>query len=125
MHPVDEFAALKAEIGRLQDRAAALRRDFLDNGPAARFGLRSERHEVLVREQFRRSLLPDRLPEHILDDPIYWDTSVSRIVTLQRLRPEPSTRTRRLRQGRAGPSWQVELPGLSLGEDEEDVVLIE
>jgi hypothetical protein len=49
MDPVDEFARLKAEIRRLQDRADVLRASFLQ--PAVR--LRSNRFEVTVERQKR------------------------------------------------------------------------
>ncbi|MCA2010246.1 hypothetical protein LCM17_02005 [Cereibacter sphaeroides] len=124
MHPVDEFAALKSEIRRLEARAAALRIDFLEGGPAARSGLRSERHELMVREEFRRTLVPDRLPIRILDDPHFWDTRVAAVVTIRRLTPEPVTRSRRLQRGRAVPNWQADLPGLSEADDD-DIVLVE
>lgn len=120
MHPVDEFAHLKAEIHRLDQRASALREDFLQGGPAALLGLRSRDHEVLVREQFRRTILPDRLPLSILDDPHYWETRVKAIVTVRRLLDAnfPRTRMRRVRT----PCWQDDLPGLGA---DEPVVLIE
>ena len=69
MDPVDEFARLKAEIRRLQDRAEALRDGFLR--PGAR--LRSNRFEVTVKRQRRRVFQKDRLPEAILADPRYWE----------------------------------------------------
>jgi hypothetical protein len=69
MDPVDEFAQLKAEIRRLQDRADALRDGFLR--PGAR--LRSNRIEITIKRQKRRLFVRDRLPEAILADPRYWD----------------------------------------------------
>lgn len=67
MDPVDEFARLKAEIKRLQDRAEVLREGFLR--PGAR--LRSNRFEVTVKRQKRRVFHKDRLPEAVLADPRY------------------------------------------------------
>lgn len=77
MDPVDEFARLKAEIRRLQDRAEVLREGFLR--PGAR--LRSNRFEVTVKRQRRRLFLKDRLPEAVLADPRYWEERESDIVT--------------------------------------------
>ncbi|HLQ19117.1 MAG TPA: hypothetical protein VK146_09060 [Tabrizicola sp.] len=76
MDPVDEFARLKAEIKRLQDRAEVLREGFLR--PGAR--LRSNRFEVTVKRQ-RRRVQKDRLPEAVLADPRYWEERESEVVT--------------------------------------------
>lgn len=84
MHPVDEFAALKAEIRRLEARAGILRAAFL----AGEAEGRSNQYEVLVRTQSRRVLIPDRLPEAILEDPRFWQTRRSSIVTLRELPPQ-------------------------------------
>ena len=59
MDPVDEYARLKTEIKRMQDRLEVLRETFLR--PGAR--LRSNQYEVQVRRQKRRVFLKDRLPE--------------------------------------------------------------
>jgi hypothetical protein len=77
MDPVDEFARLKAEIKRLQDRAEVLRDSFLR--PGAR--LRSNRFEVTVKRQRRRVFQKDRLPEAVLADPRYWEERENEIVT--------------------------------------------
>jgi hypothetical protein len=77
MDLVDEFARLKAEIRRLQDRADALRDGFLR--PGAR--LRSNRFEVTVKRSRRRIFAKDRLPEAILADPRYWDEREVEVVT--------------------------------------------
>jgi hypothetical protein len=77
MDPVDEFARLKAEIRRLQDRADALRDGFLR--PGAR--LRSNRFEIMINRQKRRLFVKDRLPEAVLADPRYWDERESDVVT--------------------------------------------
>ena len=81
MDPVDEFARLKAEIRRLQDRADVLRQDFLK--PGAR--LRSNRFEVTVKRQRRRIFDKDRLPEAVLSDPRYWVERDSEVVTCRAL----------------------------------------
>lgn len=77
MDPVDEFARLKAEIRRLQERADVLREDFLK--PGAR--LRSNRFEITIKWQRRRVFLKDRLPEAVLADPRYWEERESEVVT--------------------------------------------
>jgi hypothetical protein len=77
MDPVDEFARLKAEIKRLQDRAEVLREGFL--WPGAR--LRSNRFEITVKRQKRRVFAKDRLPETVLADPRYWEERESEVVT--------------------------------------------
>jgi hypothetical protein len=77
MDPVDEFARLKAEIKRLQDRAEVLREGFLR--PGAR--LRSNRFEITVKRARRRVFQKDRLPEAVLGDPQYWEERESEVVT--------------------------------------------
>ena len=106
MHPVDEFAALKSEIKRLETRAGALRDLFLAQGVPQG----SNRHEVIVRQQSRRVLVPDRLPDAIRRDPRYWEVRTSQLVTL-RFRPAEQ-------QGPVQASFQ----GL---EDDDDPVLVE
>ena len=81
MDPVDEFARLKAEIRRLQDRAEVLRGGFLK--PGAR--LRSNRFEVTVKRQKRRLFLKERLPEAVLADPRYWEERESETVTCREI----------------------------------------
>jgi hypothetical protein len=76
MNPVDEFARLKDDIRRLQDRADALRAGFLQ--PGAR--LRSNRFEITVRRQKRRVFNKDRLPATVLEDPRYWEERESEAV---------------------------------------------
>lgn len=82
MDPVDEFARLKAEIRRLQDRAEVLRAGFLR--PGAR--LRSNRFEITVKRQTRRVFNKDRLPETVLADARYWEERESEVVTCRALR---------------------------------------
>ncbi|OYX26727.1 MAG: hypothetical protein B7Z10_02245 [Rhodobacterales bacterium 32-66-7] len=77
MNPVDEFARLKAEIRRLQDRADVLRDGFLH--PNAR--LRSNQFEITVKRARRRVFVKERLPEAVLSDPRYWEERESEVVT--------------------------------------------
>jgi hypothetical protein len=81
MDPVAEFARLKDEIRRLEDRAQLLRAGFLQ--PGAR--LRSNRFEIVVKQQWRRVFHKDRLPDHILSDPRYREESASPVVTVRQL----------------------------------------
>lgn len=106
MHPVDEFAALKAEIRRLETRAGALRDLFLVHGAPRG----SNRREIVVRQQTRRVLVPDRLPNAIRQDPRLWEQRTSHLVTVR-------SREGAARRGTEQPSF----PGL----EEDDVVLVE
>lgn len=83
MDPVDEYARLKTEVRRLQDRLEALREGFLR--PGAR--LRSNQYEVQVRRQKRRVFLKDRLPADVLADPRYWEERENEVVTFRALGP--------------------------------------
>jgi hypothetical protein len=81
MDPVDEFAQLKAEIRRLQDRADALRESFLRPGAK----LRSNQFEITIKRSLRRVFVKDRLPEPILADPRYWDDRETEFVTCREI----------------------------------------
>jgi hypothetical protein len=81
MDPVDEFAQLKAEIRRLQDRADALRESFLRPGAK----LRSNQFEITIKRSLRRVFVKDRLPEPILADPRYWDDRETEVVTCREI----------------------------------------
>lgn len=81
MDPVDEYARLKDEIRRLQDRADMLRDGFLR--PGAR--LRSNRFEITIKRQKRRLFQKDRLPEAMLADPRYWEERESEVVTCREI----------------------------------------
>lgn len=83
MDPVDEYARLKTEIKRLQDRVEELREAFLR--PGAR--LRSNQYEVQVRRQKRRVFLKDHLPPEILSDPRFWEDRENEVVTFRPLDP--------------------------------------
>ena len=83
MDPVDEYARLKTEVRRLQDRLEALREGFLR--PGAR--LRSNQYEVQVRRQKRRVFLKDRLPPEVLADPRLWEERENEVVTFRALGP--------------------------------------
>lgn len=85
MDPVEEFARLKDEVRRLEERLAVLRAGFLQ--PFAR--RRSNQHEVVVRLQSRRVLVRDRLPPAVLADPALWEERRTEIVTVRPLEDGP------------------------------------
>ncbi len=76
MELVDEFAAVRAEIQRLETRAEALRQALLEPGVR----LRSNRNEVVLRHSTRRSFQRDLLPPELLNAPRFWKES--RLVTV-------------------------------------------
>lgn len=84
MDPVDEYARLKSEVRRLQDRLEVLREGFFR--PGAR--LRSNQYEVQVRRQKRRVFLKDRLPAEVLADPRLWEERENEVVTFRALGPQ-------------------------------------
>ena len=90
MHPVDEFLALKADIRRLEARAAELRAAFL----SGEVPLRSNGAEVVVQAHSRRVLLQSRLPGWVQSDPRLWQTRHLRIVKTRSLQtpgePDPA-----------------------------------
>lgn len=88
MDPVDEYARLKTEIKRMQDRLEVLRETFLR--PDAR--LRSNQYEVQVRRQKRRIFLKDRLPPEVLADPRLWEERENEVVTFRALGFDPTGR---------------------------------
>ncbi len=64
MHPAEEFARIKAEIAQLKARSDVLRQRFIEDA-----GLRrTNRVEVVVKQQRRRTFLREKLPRHILAD---------------------------------------------------------
>lgn len=65
MDPIEEFAAIKHQIRVPEERAAVLRAQFLEPGVR----LRSNRHEVVVRDQSRQVFLRDKLPAEVLANP--------------------------------------------------------
>lgn len=82
MHPADEYAKLKEEIGRLTDRAQRLRDRFL-GGQAP---LRSNSHEVVVTRHPQKVFVKELLPHDILSDPRYWRDSETAVVRVKSAR---------------------------------------
>ena len=85
MDPVDTYAKLKSDIRALEEQAAALRATFLR--PGAR--LRSNRYEVVIRQQTRRTFQKDLLPAEVLNDPRYWVETSSEVVLVHSLETQP------------------------------------
>ena len=79
MHPADEFARLRREIKNLETRAKTLRKQFLEGGVS----FESNAHVVTVRQQKRRVLVRDALPDFILKDPDFWEERTSPVVTVK------------------------------------------
>ena len=79
LDPVDAYAKLKSDIRDLEAQAAVLRESFLRPGAH----LRSNRHEVVIRQQSRRTFQKDLLPVEVLNDPRYWLQTTSAIVTVR------------------------------------------
>ncbi|AUC52718.1 hypothetical protein CDO87_05705 [Sagittula sp. P11] len=76
MHPVDELAQLRAQMRRLKAREAELRAQVLSgNAPPI-----SNRHRVEIVRQRRPDFVKDKLPEHVLNDPWYWETRETQVV---------------------------------------------
>ena len=81
MDPVDEFAQVRAEIRRLEEREAALRAEM--PRPGAR--LRSNLYEVVIKDQLRRTFPKDLLPPEVLRVPKYWKESRCQVVLVREL----------------------------------------
>jgi hypothetical protein len=79
--PVDEFAELTETIRALGQRHRDLRLALLKPGVRRR----SNRYEVVVRSQTRRTLDLTSLPAEILANPRYFKTTQSPIVTIRPL----------------------------------------
>ena len=75
MTPADELGHLRAEMKRLKAREAELREEILETGDAT-----GVEFTIEIKEQERRTLDKDKLPQEILNDPYYYKTSVSRTV---------------------------------------------
>ena len=81
MDPIDEFAQLRAEILRLEERASALRADLLRPGARRRSNL----YEVVVKDQVRRSFQTELLPPELLRSPRFWKEQRCQVVQLREL----------------------------------------
>ena len=81
MHPADEFAQIKAEMAALKARADELRQSFIEDAGRRR----SNRYEVVVKHQSRRTFLREKLPPHILADQALWEEASSDVVTVREI----------------------------------------
>ncbi|MBE2275794.1 MAG: hypothetical protein IAE87_05800 [Rhodobacteraceae bacterium] len=82
MDPVEEFARLKAEVRRMEERLAVLQAGF--RSPFAR--RRSDLHEVVLRVQSQNVFVKERLPDAILADPAFWERRTTAILTVRPVR---------------------------------------
>ncbi len=82
MHPADELAMIRADLRRLKDREAFLRKGFLEMRHDTRGVDAVATVKVLKQRRFRR----DRLPPHVLDNADYWDTQIVRQVQVDEAR---------------------------------------
>ena len=81
MHPADEFAQINAEMAELKARADKLRQSFIEDAGRRR----SNRFEVVVRQQKQRQLLREKLPPHILADQSLWEEASAEVVTIREI----------------------------------------
>lgn len=79
MDPVDAYAKIKSDNRALEEEAAEMRANFLPLGAR----LRSNQHEVVIKQQTRRLFQKDLLAPVILNDPRYWSGSTSEVVTVK------------------------------------------
>ena len=103
-HPADELGDVREQMRLLRLREAELRQELLAM-PTPSSG---SQFDVDIRTQRRRVFLTERLPRDILEQPVLWDTRVSKVVTLRK------------RQGQIdAPGPQVAAPA---GEDDFQVI---
>ena len=82
MHPADELAMIRADIHRLQNREAVLRRGFLE----MRLPCRGDEAVATVKILKKRHFCRERLPEHLLQDDSLWETRIIRQVCVDSTR---------------------------------------
>lgn len=80
MHPADELALIRADIRRLQDREAFLRRGFLE----LRLPCRGDQAVATVTILKKRRFCHERLPDHMLQDDGLWETRIIRQVSVDK-----------------------------------------
>jgi hypothetical protein len=99
----DELADVRAEIRALKAREQELREVVLHDPEKCR----GVSHEVVIRRQKRRVLLRDRLPAHIIQNPVFWEEREAKYVTVRKRQsaarncgpPEPPPMGRAIRPG--------------------------
>ncbi len=84
-HPADELGEVREALRHLRAREGELRQQLLampDETTGSQF-------EADIRTQRCRVFLKERLPRDVLNQPVLWDTRVSKVVTLhKRTSPE-------------------------------------
>ncbi len=78
IHPADELAMIRADLRRLKEREAFLRKGFLTKRLPTRGADAIASVKILKQRRFRRDLLP----QHVLDNADYWETEVVRHVCI-------------------------------------------
>lgn len=82
MHPADELAMIRADLRRLKEREAFLRKGFLE----MRLPPRGDEAVATVKVLKHRRLRQDRLPAHVLENADYWETQIVRHVHVDETR---------------------------------------
>jgi hypothetical protein len=76
IHPADELAMIRADLRRLKEREAFLRKGFLE----MRHDTRGVDAVATVKVLKTRRFCRDRLPSHVLENADYWETQIVRQV---------------------------------------------
>ncbi len=76
LHPADELAMIRADMRRLKEREAFLRKGFL----TMRLPTRGEDSVATVKVLKQRRFRRDLLPKDVLDNAKYWETQIVRHV---------------------------------------------
>ncbi|MEL6572731.1 MAG: hypothetical protein AAFQ64_13790 [Pseudomonadota bacterium] len=76
IHPADELAMIRADLRRLKEREAFLRRGFL----TLRLPTRGEDAVASIKVVKQRRFRRDLLPKAVLDNADYWETEIIRHV---------------------------------------------
>jgi len=79
LHPADELAMIRADIDRLKQREAFLRRGFIGD-TLSRHGDDAVVEVAVFRS---RRFLRDKLPAGILENEAYWDTQRTEHVSVR------------------------------------------
>lgn len=76
IHPADELAMIRADMRRLKEREAFLRKGFLTKRLPTHGDEAVATVKILKQRRFRRDLLP----QDVLDNAEYWETQIVRHV---------------------------------------------
>lgn len=82
IHPADELAMIRADMRRLKEREAFLRRGFL----TLDLPTRGDEAVASVKILKKRRFLRDKLPQAILENENYWETDTIRQVCIDTVR---------------------------------------